>query len=86
LIVLIFESIVFIAATCFGGINLTSTEGGSISNYTAMWRSRGNRVEFELTGSGQGWVGIGFSHNRLMVTILISFILNIKFCNLLDKL
>jgi len=73
LIVLIFESIVFIAATCFGGINLTSTEGGSISNYTAMWRSRGNRVEFALTGSGQGWVGIGFSHNQMMVMAFLLF-------------
>ena len=46
---------------------LTSTD--KLSNYTAEWRSRGDRVMFILTGAGQGWVGIGFSHDRMMVTI-----------------
>ena len=52
-------------------MNLTSTD--NLSNYTAEWRSRGDRIEFTLTGAGQGWVGIGFSHNRMMVTILFVF-------------
>ena len=53
------------AATCSGRKDLTATDGSS--NYTANWRARGERVEFELTGVGQGWVGIGFSHNQAMV-------------------
>ena len=52
-------------------MNLTSTDA-SLSTYTARWRARGDRVEFELTARGQGWVGIGFSHDRMMVTILLS--------------
>ena len=59
--------IVYITATCFGRVELTSTD--NLSNYTADWRGRGNRVEFVLTGRGQGWVGIGFSENRIMVMI-----------------
>jgi len=54
-----------IVATCSGRVELEATDG--TSNYTANWRGRGDRVEFELTGRGQGWVGIGFSHNRIMV-------------------
>ena len=53
-------------------MNLTSTD--TLSNYIADWRTRGDRVEFILTGEGQGWVGIGFSHNRMMVTILFVFL------------
>ena len=52
-------------------MNLTSTD--NLSNYTANWRTRGDRVEFILTGEVQGWVGIGFSHNQMMVTILFVF-------------
>ena len=61
----------YITATCFGRVELTSTDG--LSRYTASWRGRRNRVEFELTGRGQGWVGIGFSENRISVIILLLF-------------
>lgn len=63
-------TILIFIATCFGGVNLTSTDG--LSTYTARWRSREDRVEFVLMGRGQGWVGIGFSHNNMMVTILFA--------------
>ena len=62
---------VIIPATCFGATSLTSTDG--VSHYTAKWRGRGNRVEFELTSTVEGWVGIGFSHNRIMVIIFCHF-------------
>ena len=51
-------------------VSLTSTDG--LSSYTASWRGRGDRVEFVLTGEGDGWVGIGFSHNRMMVKMFSS--------------
>ena len=49
-------------------MNLTTSD--NLSSYQAEWRSRGDRVVFSLRAEGQGWVGIGFSHNRMMVTIL----------------
>ena len=58
-----------IPAICSGSVNLTD----GVSNYTAKWRGRGDRVEFELTGTVEGWVGIGFSHNRMMVIIFCCF-------------
>jgi len=60
-----------IAATCSGRVELEATDGSS--NYTANWRGRDDRVEFLLTGRGQGWVGIGFSHNRIMVKYFFIF-------------
>ena len=62
--------IVSVTATCAGMVNLTSTDG--LSSYTASWRGRGDRVEFKLTGEGDGWVGIGFSHNRMMVKCFLA--------------
>ena len=67
----LFYLILYITASCFGRVELTSTDG--LSSYTASWRGRGNRVEFELTSRGRGWVGIGFSENRIMVTIICYF-------------
>ena len=66
----LFESLSFywITAACSGTVTLTSSDG--LSNYSASWRGEANRVEFELTGRGLGWVGIGFSHDRRMVIIL----------------
>ena len=69
----LFYSIVSITAICFGRVELLSTDNAS--SYTANWRGRGNRVEFVLTGRGQGWVGIGFSENRMMVMISLLFLL-----------
>ena len=57
------------AATCSGGVDLVSTDA-SASTYTAKWRARGERIAFELAGRGQGWVGIGFSYNQIMVLVL----------------
>ena len=57
------------AATCFGSVDLVSTDI-SASTYTARWRAQGERIVFELAGRGQGWVGIGFSYNRIMVIVL----------------
>ena len=58
-------------------MNLTSLD--HLSTYTASWRAQGDRIEFELTGSGQGWVGIGFSHNRMMVKVNFAvFLVKIK--------
>ena len=65
--------IVSITAICFGRVELLSSDNAS--SYTAYWRERGNRVEFVLTGRGQGWVGIGFSENRMMVMISLLFLL-----------
>ena len=65
-------SIVSVTATCAGMVNLTSTDRDRVSSYTARWRVRGDRVEFALTGEGDGWVGIGFSHNRMMVKMFSS--------------
>ena len=42
----------------------------SASTYTARWTARGERIVFELAGRGQGWVGIGFSYNQIMVIVL----------------
>ena len=64
----------FTTATCSGGVDLVSTDDSG-STFTARWRARGNRVEFELTGRGQGWVGIGFSYNRIMVIVLCYYLL-----------
>ena len=69
--------IIYITATCVGSMNLTTSD--NLSSYQAKWRSQGDRVDFLLTGEGQGWVGIGFSHNRMMV---ISFPLLVK--NIID--
>ena len=60
----------FITATCSGMVSLRSAD--NVSSYSAKWRGRGDRVEFELIGEGEGWVGIGFSHNRMMVKIFQS--------------
>ena len=57
------------AATCSGRKDLSAPDGSS--NYTATWRARNERVEFELTGLGQSWVGIGFSHDQKMVNKLV---------------
>ena len=35
--------------------------------YSAMWRTRGNRVTFRLEITFQGWAAIGFSRNNIMV-------------------
>ncbi|XP_065918054.1 uncharacterized protein [Dysidea avara] len=51
-------------STCSGRKDLSAPDGSS--NYTATWRARNERVEFELTGLGQSWVGIGFSHDQKM--------------------
>ena len=67
----LFTAIFYITAACFGRVELTSTD--HVTSYTASWRGRGNKVEFELTARGQGWVGIGFSEDRIMVTILCHF-------------
>ena len=69
----LFYLIISITATCFGRVELLSLDNAS--SYTADWRGRGNRVEFVLTGRGQGWVGIGFSENRMMVMISLSYLL-----------
>ena len=38
--------------------------------YIATWRTRGDRVEFNIAAQTQGWVGIGFSTNQMMVSTL----------------
>ena len=38
--------------------------------YIATWRTRGDRVEFTIAAQTQGWVGIGFSTNQMMVSTL----------------
>ena len=65
---IICDHLFYFTATCAGSISLTTSN--NLSSYQAEWRSRGDRVVFTLGGEGQGWVGIGFSHNRMMVTIL----------------
>ena len=50
-------------------MDFVSTDA-SASTYTARWRAQGERIVFELAGRGQGWVGIGFSYNQLMVIVL----------------
>ena len=36
--------------------------------YIATWRTRGDKVEFNIAAQTQGWVGIGFSTNQMMVS------------------
>ena len=40
--------------------------------YIANWRTRGDRIEFNITAQTQGWVGIGFSTDNRMVSTLPS--------------
>ena len=35
--------------------------------YIATWRTRGDKVEFNIVAQTQGWIGIGFSTNQMMV-------------------
>ena len=50
--------------------------------YIATWRTRGHRVEFTLVAQTQGWVGIGFSTDKTMVsvntTVHIDLILGVR--------
>ena len=57
------------------------TIDASASTYTARWRAQGERIVFELAGRGQGWVGIGFSYNRLMVIMLPYYFYYLTLCN-----
>ena len=54
-------------ATCFGRKKLACNINGTNCEYSAMWRTRGNRVIFTLQAALQGWVAIGFSRNNIMV-------------------
>ena len=41
--------------------------------YIATWRTRGDRVEFNIVAQTQGWVGIGFSTNQFMVSCFYKY-------------
>ena len=53
----------------FGRMSLSCSDvNNQDCQYIATWRTRGNRVEFNIAAQIQGWVGIGFSTNQLMVS------------------
>jgi len=54
-------------AACFGRKRLACDTNGLNCEYTAMWRTRGNRVIFTLQAALQGWVAIGFSRSNIVV-------------------
>ena len=58
-------------AVCFGNQELRCNSNGQACEYTANWRTRGDRVEFTLVARTQGWVGIGFSTDTNIVRALV---------------
>lgn len=40
-------------------------------DFTAIWRTRENQVEFTLMASIQGWLSIGFSIDNKMVNNIV---------------
>ena len=60
-------------AACFGRAPVSCSDGNDQDcQYIATWRTRGDRVEFNILAQTQGWVGIGFSTNQMMVSTLSS--------------
>ena len=61
-------------AACFGRVPVHCSDvNNQDCQYIATWRTRGDRVEFNIAAQTQGWVGIGFSTNQVMVSTLSSF-------------
>ena len=54
-------------AACFGSEMLGCDTNGLNCQFTAMWRTRGDRVTFRLQAAFQGWVAVGFSLDNIMV-------------------
>ena len=44
-----------------------------MAGYTAEWTVRGDMISFEVTAVTTGWVGIGFSLDRKMVSVYIPY-------------
>ena len=58
-------------AACFGRVPVYCSDvNNQDCQYIATWRTRGDRVEFNIAAQTQGWVGIGFSTNQMMVSTL----------------
>ena len=58
-----------LSAACFGRQDLNCDTNGQNCEYSATWRTRGDRVMFRLQIALQGWAAIGFSRDNLMVFI-----------------
>ena len=55
-------------ATCFGRVPMQCSDvNNQDCQYIATWRTRGDKVEFNIVAQTQGWIGIGFSTNQMMV-------------------
>ena len=67
-------------AACFGRREISCDSVTNICQYVATWRTRGDRVEFNLVGQTSGWVGIGFSTDNLMVR----FVIHITTCTMIN--
>ena len=59
-------------AACFGRQEIRCDRTNEHCQYVATWRTKGDRVEFNLVAQTQGWVGIGFSTNRTMVRFSVN--------------
>ena len=65
---------IFHAATCFGRQPVSCSDvDNQDCQYIATWRTRGDRVEFTIAAQTQGWVGIGFSTNQMMVSTFCEY-------------
>ena len=67
-------------AACFGRQEIRCDSATNVCQYVATWRTRGDRVEFNLVAQTQGWVGIGFSTDRIMVR----FSVNVTTCTMIN--